>query len=53
MEKARLSLCIQREIDEGRGVQGGVLYDATRVPPAVVDGYVRHCKRLRQTKLAQ
>ncbi|MFA7665179.1 MAG: FAD-binding protein [Burkholderiaceae bacterium] len=51
IEKARLSLCIQQEIDEGRGVGGGVLYDATRVPAAVVEGYVRHCKRLRNAGL--
>lgn len=48
VEKARLSLCIQQEIDEGRGIDGGILYDATRVPAAVVEGYARHCKRLRK-----
>jgi len=51
VEKARLSLCIQQEIDEGRGVDGGVIYDATRVPPAIVEGYVRHCRRLRKAGL--
>ena len=30
IEKAKMSLCIQREIDEGRGFpQGGVAFDAT------------------------
>lgn len=51
IEKARLSLCIQEEIDEGRGIDGGVIYDATRVPPAVIEGYVRHCRRLRKAGL--
>ena len=48
VEKAKLSLCIQQEIDEGRGLDGGVLYDASRVPAATVEGYVRHCRRLRK-----
>jgi succinate dehydrogenase/fumarate reductase flavoprotein subunit len=51
IEKAKLSLFIQQEIDEGRGVEGGVVYDATRVAPEVVEGYGRHCKRLRKAGL--
>ena len=34
IEKARMSLCIQREIDEGRGLPDRtVLFDTTVVPP--------------------
>ncbi len=48
MEKARLSLCIQKEIDEGRGFpQGGVLFDTTKVPPDRLESYVTHCRRMR------
>lgn len=48
LEKARLSLCIQREIDEGRGLPGGaVLFDTTSVPRDRLESYVSHCKRLR------
>ena len=51
IEKAKLSLCIQQEIDEGRGVDGGVIYDATRVPADIIEGYRRHCARLRKAGL--
>ena len=34
IEKARMALCIQREIDEGRGLpEGGVWFDATPLEP--------------------
>jgi succinate dehydrogenase/fumarate reductase flavoprotein subunit len=48
IEKARLSLCIQREIDEGRGLPDGcVIFDTTKVPAGRLETYVTHCKRLR------
>lgn len=48
IEKAKMSLCIQREIDEGRGFpQGGVAFDATVLEPHQLESYVSHCRRLR------
>jgi succinate dehydrogenase/fumarate reductase flavoprotein subunit len=48
IEKARLSLYIQREIDEGRGFpEGGVAFDATVLTDAQRESYVSHCRRLR------
>lgn len=48
IEKARMALCIQREIDEGRGLADGtVLFDATRVPADRLESYVEKCRRLR------
>lgn len=48
MEKARLSLCIQAEIDEGRGFpEGGVLFDTTKVQVDKLESYVTHCRRMR------
>jgi succinate dehydrogenase/fumarate reductase flavoprotein subunit len=48
IEKAKLSLFIQREIDEGRGLpDGSVLFDTTQVPVDRLESYVSHCKRLR------
>ena len=48
IEKARMSLCIQREIDEGRGLPDhSVLFDTTRLPTDRLESYVSHCKRLR------
>lgn len=48
MEKARLSLCIQQEIDEGRGLPDGtVWFDTTVLAPEKLEGYVSHCARLR------
>ena len=48
MEKARLSLCIQQEIDEGRGLPDGTVYfDTTVLEPEKLEGYVSHCARLR------
>jgi succinate dehydrogenase/fumarate reductase flavoprotein subunit len=52
IEKAKLSLCIQREIDEGRGFPDrSVAFDATGLAPAVLEGYVSHVKRLRAAGL--
>lgn len=48
IEKARLALFIQREIDEGRGFpEGGVAFDATVLTDAQRESYVSHCRRLR------
>jgi succinate dehydrogenase/fumarate reductase flavoprotein subunit len=48
IEKARMSLFIQREIDEGRGFpEGGVTFDTTVLTSAALESYVSHCKRLR------
>ncbi len=48
IEKAKMSLFIQRELDEGRGLpEGGVAFDTTVLPPDVLESYVSHCKRLR------
>lgn len=52
IEKAKMSLFIQRELDEGRGLpEGGVMFDTTVLPPDVLDSYVSHCKRLRAAGL--
>jgi len=52
IEKARLSLAIQREIDEGRGLpDGSVLFDTTQVPKAQLESYVAHVRRLRAAGL--
>lgn len=52
LEKAKLSLCIQREIDEGRAFpEGGVLFDTTKVPPDKLESYVNHCRRMRAAGL--
>ncbi|PLC50716.1 L-aspartate oxidase [Pollutimonas subterranea] len=48
VEKARMALLIQNEINEGRGLsQGGVAFDTTVLDPAILESYVSHCKRLR------
>lgn len=48
IEKARMSLCIQKEIDDGRGLSDGTVYfDATLLESGKLEGYVTHCKRLR------
>ncbi|WP_059410669.1 FAD-binding protein [Cupriavidus basilensis] len=48
IEKARLALFIQREIDEGRGFpEGGVAFDATVLSEQQRESYVSHCRRLR------
>lgn len=52
IEKAKLALCIQREIDEGRGFPDrSVVFDTTRLDPATLEGYVAHVKRLRAAGL--
>jgi succinate dehydrogenase/fumarate reductase flavoprotein subunit len=52
IEKAKLALCIQREIDEGRGFPDrSVVFDTTRLDPATLEGYVTHVKRLRAAGL--
>ncbi|WP_426990920.1 FAD-binding protein [Cupriavidus sp. 30B13] len=49
MEKARMAMLIQREIDAGRGwPEGGVRFDTTVVPPDKLESYVSHCARLRR-----
>jgi len=48
IEKARMALCIQREINEGRGLPDGtVLFDTTVVPRDLLETYSSHCRRLR------
>ena len=52
IEKARMSLCIQREIDEGRGFPDrSVLFDTTKLAADRLESYVSHCKRLRTAGL--
>ncbi len=52
IEKARMSLAIQEEIDAGRGFPDGtVVMDTTLVLPAKLETYVSHCRRLRQAGL--
>ncbi len=52
IEKARLALAIQREIDEGRGLaDGSVLFDTTQVPTDRLESYVAHVRRLRSAGL--
>jgi succinate dehydrogenase/fumarate reductase flavoprotein subunit len=48
IEKARMSLCIQTEIDEGRGLpDGSVTFDTTVLDRDTLESYVSHVKRLR------
>jgi succinate dehydrogenase/fumarate reductase flavoprotein subunit len=52
IEKARMALCIQQEIDEGRGLPDGTVYfDTTTMPAEKLESYVSHCKRLRRAGL--
>ena len=52
IEKARMALCIQREIDAGRGLpDGSVWVDTTVLPGEKLEGYVSHCRRLRAAGL--
>lgn len=49
IEKAKMALFIQREIDEGRGLpQGGVVFDTTVLSSEQLESYVSHCSRLRR-----
>lgn len=48
IEKAKMALFIQKEIDEGRGFpEGGVLFDTTLLSPDKLESYISHCRRLR------
>lgn len=52
MEKARMALCIQAEIDAGRGfADGTVAFDTTVLAPERLESYVGHCRRLRAAGL--
>ncbi|OOG51192.1 hypothetical protein B0E49_16355 [Polaromonas sp. C04] len=47
IEKARMALCIQSEIDEGRGTdEGAVWFDATHLREDCLRSYVTHYRRL-------
>jgi succinate dehydrogenase/fumarate reductase flavoprotein subunit len=48
IEKAKMSLCIQQEIDEGRGLpDGSVIFDTTVLAKETLESYISHVKRLR------
>jgi succinate dehydrogenase/fumarate reductase flavoprotein subunit len=48
IEKAKMALFIQKEIDEDRGFpEGGVLFDTTLLSSEKLESYISHCKRLR------
>jgi succinate dehydrogenase/fumarate reductase flavoprotein subunit len=48
IEKAKMALFIQKEIDEGRGFpEGGVQFDTTLLSAESLESYISHCKRLR------
>ena len=52
IEKARMALCIQDEIDAGRGMPDrSVVMDTTRLTTESLESYVHHCHRLRQAGL--
>jgi succinate dehydrogenase/fumarate reductase flavoprotein subunit len=52
IDKATMALCIQREIDEGRGLPDRtVCFDTTQVSADRLESYVSHCKRLRAAGL--
>lgn len=52
IEKARMALCIQQEIDAARGLpDGSVWMDTTVLPRETLEGYVVHCRRLREAGL--
>jgi succinate dehydrogenase/fumarate reductase flavoprotein subunit len=52
IEKARMALAIQQEIDAGRGLPDGtVLFDTTVLAAEKLESYVGHCKRLRAAGL--
>ncbi|MEO6960029.1 MAG: FAD-binding protein, partial [Burkholderiaceae bacterium] len=47
IEKAKMALFIQKEIDEGRGTDNGSVYfDVTGLSPECLHGYVTHYRRL-------
>lgn len=48
IEKAKMSLCIQKEIDEGRGLpDDSVIFDTTVLAKEKLESYISHVKRLR------
>jgi succinate dehydrogenase/fumarate reductase flavoprotein subunit len=48
IEKAKMALCIQTEIDEGRGLpDDSVIFDTTVLPPERLESYKTHVRRLR------
>jgi succinate dehydrogenase/fumarate reductase flavoprotein subunit len=52
IEKAKMSLFIQQEIDEGRGLPDGTVhFNTLTVPVERLESYVSHCKRLRNSGL--
>ena len=52
IEKARMALAIQQEIDAGRGLPDGtVLFDTRVLAPDKLESYVGHCRRLRAAGL--
>jgi succinate dehydrogenase/fumarate reductase flavoprotein subunit len=52
IEKARMSLCILAEIDEGRGLPDGTVhFDTTAMPGDQLESYISHCRRLRAAGL--
>jgi len=52
VEKARMALAIQQEIDAGRGLPDGtVLFDTTVLTREKLESYVGHCRRLRAAGL--
>jgi succinate dehydrogenase/fumarate reductase flavoprotein subunit len=48
IEKAKMALCVQTEIDEGRGLPDDtVIFDTTVLPAARLESYKTHVRRLR------
>lgn len=48
IEKAKMALAIQSEIDAGRGFPDGtVAFDTTVLAPEKLESYLSHCRRLR------
>jgi len=48
IEKAKMALCVQTEIDEGRGLPDGtVIFDTTVLQPERLESYKTHVRRLR------
>lgn len=47
IEKAKIALAVQEEIDAGRGRDGAVFFDTRAVPRVRLESYVSHVSRLR------
>jgi succinate dehydrogenase/fumarate reductase flavoprotein subunit len=48
IEKARMALCVQTEIDQGRGLpDDSVIFDTTVLQPERLESYKTHVRRLR------